>query len=574
MPKGLDGDRAWARWWGVAAVAIVGGFFLVTFGALREATNPSWQDTEGYLGHSLYVAEHGGLAGFLREAFAGTFPVTERHPLYMLLLAPLAMRDARFFWHAKLVNLGLGALALATCLWMARRRYGRGPALLAGAFYGASQSLVVASSHVNHEPLFVLCSLWCWWWLTSGTSVRAWLFAGLFAGLAYLTKSSGTLLILATVAAELWQTRGRGLVTKRLWIFLLSAGVVASPLLVRNLRGYGALLYEGVNTHIMWMDRWSELGDPASIMSLDHYGVKTIERNRLPTLSSYVKTHRVRDALKRLGGGWLTEIRLAGRALSPATAIPRPVAVIWGLGVLAASVAGWWLTRQAWSSVLLVAWGLALMTFFGWNAQLFPEMRYLAPLVPILAMCAGWALWRLLARALRIGRAVRMSLVLCAGVVASASAWTVGAGKLNAPQPLMSVSPAYERLLEWINRDLAGGGSLLLGPTQEFYGLLWYTDAPVKVFQSPAVTTREAFLSYLAEREIDYVVIHPENVQGTDGKLAGALAPHWFVAPDGSIGERAPLDGFRLVYADEGMPRRFLVYRVSPSQMGQRAADG
>src|SRR3989338_9921068 len=106
------------RLWGLVMAAVVLGFAVVTFAVLRAATDPSWQDTVGYLGHGLYIAEHGSLTGFLREAFSGTYPIVERHPLYLLFLAPLAERSLIFFWNAKLFSFVIGIAVLSSFIWM------------------------------------------------------------------------------------------------------------------------------------------------------------------------------------------------------------------------------------------------------------------------------------------------------------------------------------------------------------------------------------------------------------------------------------------------------------------------
>lgn len=550
------------RRWMVTAGLIAAGFVLIAFGSLRQATDPAWQDTEAFLGHSLYIAEHGGWLGFLREAFTGAFPITERHPLYMLLLAPFAARDAQFFWNAKLINVALGTLVLVSLMWMVNRRYGRGPALIAGSLYAVSQSLVVAGSYVNCEPIFVLCALWTWWWLTSSElSIGRWLLAGLCAGLAFLAKPSGTLIIIATIAASVWHSRGRAAASTRLWLFVLAAGLVASPLLIRNLRGYGTLLYEGINNHVMWLDDWSELGNPESALYRDRYGNITIERNALPTAPTYFQTHTLKDVANRLARGYGIEAAVAAKALAPEARLPTWCRMVWGGGLLLLAVAGWWAIRSTWEGALLFMWGAAFFTLFAWYTQLFAGIRFLAPVIPLALAYAARMLWSGLTRIVGLMPATRLSHVGSLVVVAAAVGWTIASGRLTKPQPVLGVSPAYQRLLTWFDQELAEGGSTILGPAKEFHGLLWSTRAPVKVYEKPNVSTREAFLDYVADRRITHLVAHPESIRGIRGQLAEALAPHWGVSPKGEIVEREPLSGWELAYRDPGTPSRFLIYR-------------
>lgn len=71
----------------IMAALPVAGFALWVFGELRQANDPKWEDTEGYMAHSLCIADHGGVLGCLKQSFAGAFPVVERYLLYMLMLA-------------------------------------------------------------------------------------------------------------------------------------------------------------------------------------------------------------------------------------------------------------------------------------------------------------------------------------------------------------------------------------------------------------------------------------------------------------------------------------------------------
>lgn len=553
------------RWYGWAAALILLSFLVIAGTALREATDPAWQDTEGYLGHGLYVQEHGGLWGWLRDSFHGRFPISERHPLYLLMIAPGAARTADYFFSAKLINLGTGLAVLASLLWMVRRRCGPGPALLAGSLYAVSQSLVIPSAHVANEPVFVLCTLWSWWWLTGAPTRRGWLLAGMAAGLALLAKSPAMLMIIAAGLAFGWQHRQRVLTTPALWGFLAAVLVTASPWLVNNLRLYGRPLYEGVNTQIMWLDRWSELGDPASVMYRDAYGIKTIERNALPDMHRYLAAHTPRQILARLARGYYQQTTVvAPEALRPAAGWLQPFGVWAGGAVLLCGLIGWWQKRRTFEGILVGLWTLAFLTFFGWNGQLFPDVRYLAPLIPIWVAYAAVVLWAVVQHGRRLAQAARVALVISVLTVGTGALWLVVTGRATAAHPRLGASPAYERLMRWLNTQRPQGASLMPGPTAEFYGLFWMAELPLRIYQTPAVRTREAWLQYLADRHIDTLIIHPENLRGLEGMLGAELLPHWFEAADGSIQVREPLPGWVLAYRDPGTPSRFLVYHPAP----------
>lgn len=557
-PEAADQQR-----WGIVACAILLGFLLIGYAALREADNPAWQDTVGFLSHGLYIAEHGGAWGALREAYAGVFPIVERHLLYPMLLAPFAERSPQFFLSAKGVNLALGVLVLASLMWMARRRYGPWAALLAGAMYAVSSSLVIASSHVNCEPLLVLCILWMWWWMVSGMSVRRWALAGACGGLAFLTKGSGLLVLGAVGCALLLQWRWRVVALKPVWAFALAALATMSPVLVRNVIRYGTPLYEGVNAHSMWFENWDDIGDPASIIREDQYGVWTVERDALPTAATYARRHGAGAIAKRFVHGITPGLGIAAAAVTPIFLTSKRAESAWGLGVLALAMAGWWLADRRELAGRLTGMLLGATTlFFTWYIFVVKDIRFFAPVVPFLLAYAACSLWRLGSRLLGAARAGWVAAALSGLLVGAGIARVAAAGSLTASRPVVAISPAYQRLIGWVEREVVEGDTLLTGPTHDFFGMTWSLHAPIHLVPAPHVSTREAFLEYLAERHVTYIVMHPGNIRGRKGELAEALGPYWRAGDDGSLQELAPLPGWRRVYTDPGQPVQFMVYRA------------
>ena len=98
--------------WRIVGAPLVAGFPTWVFGELRHASDPKWEDTEGHPADSLYIADHGGVLGHLKQSFAGGLPVVERYSLYMPMQASIASRTAEFYWNLKLVNLATGMIAL------------------------------------------------------------------------------------------------------------------------------------------------------------------------------------------------------------------------------------------------------------------------------------------------------------------------------------------------------------------------------------------------------------------------------------------------------------------------------
>jgi len=115
---------------------------------------------------------------------------------------------------------------------------------------------------------------------------------------------------------------------------------------------------------------------------------------------------------------------------------------------------------------------------------------------------------------------------------------------------------------------------VLLGPTMEFYGLIWMVERPVSIIQMPSLGTLEAFQRYLRDRNVRYFVMNTENLYGNGKRLQAEMAPYAEVAADGSLVEKQPLPGWRRVYEDPSTPRKFYIYESEPVRASLDAAGG
>ncbi len=136
------------------------------------------------------------------------YPEEHFGPLYPLYLAPFyaVSRDPIVTKAAILV---LGVLALAVVLFTTRKLYGTVEAILAGASLLSLPTLIFASSRNYAEFLAILLytlTIYCLCRSLEPGRGRYVVLAGLFAGLAYLTKSStGYFFLIAGFAGLLWR---------------------------------------------------------------------------------------------------------------------------------------------------------------------------------------------------------------------------------------------------------------------------------------------------------------------------------------------------------------------------------
>jgi 4-amino-4-deoxy-L-arabinose transferase-like glycosyltransferase len=357
-------------WWklllALFLALILGRFMVAGLAKVLFNTQSSDGDESAYLALGLDLREQGILSD-------GTRP-----PLYPLLLAPVAGRDWSYFTWAKLITLSLGAGAVLVTFIVGQSLFNWKTGLLAAFLLAMNKEFHLRASTIYADTLLVLLFVAAWYFLIKSFEARRYgYWAGFFVGLAYLTKSSATLLLLAWGLVALVYYRRRILAQKQLLIVPLTFLITTSPLLIYNWRNFGSPFYNFATSHVMWMDRWAES--------------QVEDRMDLPTVASYFQTHtlvdifdRLRVGLERLNPELMTTL-IPSRTLEPAWLGPVGLA-----GLLFLS--GWLLLyRRAWLKEryiryqLLIQMSLFLFLLFylfsAWYARVLIESRFLIPIL-------------------------------------------------------------------------------------------------------------------------------------------------------------------------------------------------
>lgn len=301
-----------------------------------------------------------------------------RPPLYSLLLAPFAEREWNYFTSAKILTLGIGAITIVAVFFVGRGIFSWKTGLLAAFLLAANKEFHLRASTIYADTLMVAMFLGAWYFLIKSFEKRFNLYlAGLFVGLAYLTKGSAPLLLGAWGIVALLRYRTRIIFHKELLIVPITFLLTISFLLIYNLRTFDSPFYNFATTHVMWMDRWSQsqVADP----------------DDLPTLSTYFQTHTTSDIKARIKRGIEKLTPVLSRTLIPSrTWEPIWLGTVFWLGV--STVLGYFLLcdRQSltgyyrchsltiqFSSILFAAFYFFSM----WYAYVIIESRFLTPLL-------------------------------------------------------------------------------------------------------------------------------------------------------------------------------------------------
>jgi len=210
------------------------------------------------------------------------------NPFYFAALSPFSKRSVEFFTHAKILSFGLIFLTLL-CFFFICRDLAGFPSGILGIFWMASNWVVVALAfHLRTEVFLLGFFLVAWWAVIKGfKNPRWWILGGIFSGLAYQSKGTGQLLLVALILTIPFIFRKNWKSYLNLGYFLVFYILLASPLWILNFKMFGDPFYNWSIRHAMWLDSWDQLE----------------QISQFPTLGSVVAQYGLAGILARLFKG-------------------------------------------------------------------------------------------------------------------------------------------------------------------------------------------------------------------------------------------------------------------------------
>jgi hypothetical protein len=405
---------------GIALAAVSVLVYLILVGRLVPLQiDYEVNDQSAYLRLASEIHDS-GIFGLLRRLYGGEFTEANRHPLFPAVLSFFNRADA-----GKWLSVGIGLVTLLLSQIMVARRFGWIVGGLFGVMLASNMAFCRTSTLITCEGLLILCSAAAWLlFLTLRDTPRfeedehaghddpvprtahKTVLASAALGLSFLTKGSGFLLLAGVLVWLCYQRVRRRIGTKQLATHVLLAActfsLVASPLLVRNLRRFGTPLYN-VNSHLLFLDKF-EL--PEAIAT---------QRSVAESARRYFATHTLRDMAQREIRGLVWEFFIVCRMLGPAPLDDSRVlfgVLLFSFGVLGAR------GQSRSQSSLPTIWFCIFMLFFAWYLPIVAGERFMLPLlVPLLVFAAEGVV-----RSLQIWCGGRWKSVL----VLSSAAWCIG----------------------------------------------------------------------------------------------------------------------------------------------------
>lgn len=562
------------RGWCIAIFSVVlAAYALAGWRAVLAHTDPTEMDTAAYLDAALQIRQTGGILQHIPNMIRGVYTEATQHPLYLLAISPFAQNDIRAFVQAKLVSYGIGFVFLTVFFFAVRRFFGTGTAGGAAWLWLMSAGFLTLVTTVACEGLLGVFIAAFWWALAEGRENRRWWWAaGFFAGLAFLTKSLGILMLPVFVLTAVWWDRKdlkKLLTSPAFWGFFILFVLTALPLFIRNAVVYGSPLYSD-SSGVLWIDRW------------DEFSYERAAEGRF-TLAKYLSTHSPGRIAQIFGEGlWKRDAQMFVDGLKPLPfwqAIPsdflrgfhhRTAAWQegWAAGLALLAGIGWWANRRQAAAVpTLVLWGI-FAVFVGWYSKIFaqtPPTRLLYPAliwVPVYAALGCKALADRLRFGLREGLGVKISMGLL--ILMSAGLWMNGAEARTDVRKSYEYPPVIKMQMALANSFAKPGDRVLV--SQQFESYLFYLKGQMRLeyIGWPKVDSLDDLIQWVQKEKIRFAFVD----------LATALynpqvfQDYYRVERPGILRRLRPLPQvFQPVAKDPRIPDIFDIYAIQTLQL-------
>ncbi len=539
-------------------------FILLGVDSLNWANDPEdYVDQTAYLGEANFIDNHGGIMNFLNLCFTGKYKQANQHPLYILFITPFASRDISFLINAKILSFVIGIFLLLSLFIIARKMYGDLIASIAVFAIMLNHLFLEYTSLAGCESLLMLLTLLCIYFLMEGfKNNKYWAYAGVIAGLVYLTKGTGLLLIPGFLLSSIYIYKLKIFKNKYFWSFFIFFVLVSSPLLVRNILVYQDPFFN-VNKYIAEYGREQVLNSAYLVFSpVEGAGLwqfeKIEDKNINPQLkSTYIETFT--NLYKRFKDGIGTHFNTFFNSLN----LLNIDSWILGLFLFLLFILGISRERNFGGKIYVI---ITLLVFFVAFSFVRSIPRYFLPLIPLIWIYIALGILTLLDfinkkfffKSLKVNIISYVPHFLILILIINLS-YLLSTKAITNPTKSVSYSENRLDLLNWMRDNLNENDKYTLGPN-----LYWQLDKGTWVV--PPVLVREDFSklnSFMKRHDISYIIISSQNLAREGSVDYSKLTQNYFeLDPKEGIVEKRNIVNWDLVYRNQKKPVEFLVYKV------------
>jgi hypothetical protein len=554
-------------------------FIILGIQHVNEYTDPAFYDTTAYLGGANFIKHHGGVLNFFNLSITGKYLQANQHPLYILFLTPFASTDISFFILAKIISIVFGFILLVFLFFIGKKMYG--DLVASVALFGIVLNGVFLqwTSMVACESLLMIFSLLCFYFVYEGfKNNRNWIYAGIFAGLAYLTKGTAILLLPGFVISAFLIYKWSLLRNKFFWLFFILFILAASPpLIIRNIVVFENPFYN-VNNHILTMGQEKidstryitfDLKDGTAIWKFEENTI-TNESNikkEFPEDKSLIKLDNIGELFKKN-----IIVLLDTLSISWAGKLPSTIKYIFTFLLLLLFCIG--IMREenrGGKFYLIITMGLFFISLLR-----IPIDRYYLPLIPFIWIYIALGIFTLTDYAVKrfakqykfkINLYISIFLIIILLFHAGFQFWDK---EINNPLNSVEYNESRDDILNWLRKNLDEDDQYTMGPNFN-----WQLKKGTWIL--PPVVAWADFLkfrSFVKRHNVTYIIIdsntiedftNTRNILGEKVEVNGeqSFTEYFEYDPIEGIIEKKKVNDWNIVYKDQKEPVGFIIYNLT-----------
>jgi hypothetical protein len=572
----------------ILIILLSASFILLSIREINQNTDPQDYDTTGYLGEANFLKYHGGIDNFIDLCLTGIYKQANQHPLYILFLTPFASMDISFFIYAKIISAVFGLILLLLLFIIGRKMYGDLIASVAVLALLLNSIFIDWTTMVAFESLLMVFSLLCIYFAMEGfKNNKNWIYAGVFAGLSYLTKGTGILLVPGFLISAIIIYKLDVFKNKFFWLFFIVFTLTASPLLIRNFIVYQNPLYN-VNSSIVTMGNEKinktvyttfDLKEGVAIWKYEKSEIDVRNETKSKTYQQKFNVDLFDLSEKIIKDA---EVFLDTLNISWFRKLPDGVMRIFTLLLLAFFLIGISRERNKGGKLYFI---ITLLIFL-LSLLMMPISRYFLPMIPFVWIYIALGIFTVLDLINKkflsklpkitlpgfglvktdiitvIPLFLILFLVVFAGFMIT---------KKEMRNPLNSVVYSESRLdlLNWLRETLKNDDLYTMGPNFN-----WQLEKGTRILP-PRITYGDfsKFQSFIKRHQVLYIIVDSHTLENFenprnafDDKIVvnqmKSIKEHFINDPINGIVEKKRVDSWNLVYMDQKKPTDFLVYEL------------
>jgi hypothetical protein len=355
-----------------------------------------------------------------------------------------------------------------------------------------------------------------------------WIAAGVFTALAFLAKGTGPIIALCFMLTATILLTPRVWISRGMWAFIISAGLVTAPLWLYNWVNFGSPLFNSAINNVMWMDNAGEK--------------YVAEAEAMPTLTTFLQEKNPAELWNRLSNGLIQMRYFYLKLLWPTRSTTMDEFFAAGYfdllvlaGLILTGLIGWFqphrLKEHRHSLLLTAILVAAFYVLFAWYMAIAPyPIRFLLPLGPILYLM-------LAAGAIGVGKMIFTSPRLPKWSKALAAAGLIylllyPVGYLGyttwalARTPLVNPFPSDAEFNQYRAEPIAWaalGHSPAAGPVTVMWGPshnlpVWRFSDALNLIRTPAAQLSDpaSLERFLRQAEVAYIIVDTDMLDRID----------------------------------------------------------